>query len=57
MGRIMKKRLNIHAGTQLLIKRYREIFRIPENLNHYSKADYKVAERKFLKYALTERTV
>jgi hypothetical protein len=28
------------------------MFQIPENLNHYSKKDYKIAERKFLKYTL-----
>jgi hypothetical protein len=42
-------------GIQLLIEKYREMFRIPENLNHYSKTDLKIAERKFLKYALNER--
>jgi hypothetical protein len=40
-----------------LLKRYRKIFRIPENLNHYSKKDYEIAERKFIKYVLMEHTV
>ena len=53
----MKKELNVNTGIQLLLKKYRQIFRIPENLNHYSKEDLKVAERKFLKYSLAERTV
>ena len=40
------------AGIKSLVKKYRSIFEIPENLNHYSKTDYKIAEKKFLKYAL-----
>ena len=32
-------------GLKLLIRRYREQFRIPENLNHYSKEDYQAAEQ------------
>ena len=42
-------------GINKLLKRYREIFRIPENLNHYSSEDYRIAEKKFLKYALRVR--
>ena len=53
----MKKDLNGNTGIQLLIKKYRDTFRIPENLNHYSKIDYKNAERKFLKFALMGRPV
>jgi hypothetical protein len=41
-----------NTGLELLLQRYRRIFRIPENLNHYSKTDYQIAEKKFLKYAL-----
>jgi hypothetical protein len=44
-------------GIQLLVKKYKDMFHIPENLNYYSKIDYKTAERKFLQYKLTERTV
>jgi hypothetical protein len=33
------------------------MFQISENLNHYSEADYKTAERKFLKYALGQTKV
>ncbi|MBW1861607.1 MAG: hypothetical protein JRJ02_04445 [Deltaproteobacteria bacterium] len=53
----MKKDLNGNTGIQLLLKKYREIFRTPENLNHYSKTDYKIAERKFLKYALLQSEI
>lgn len=44
------------SGLKELLKRYRTIFRIPENVNHYSDKDYRLAERKFLKYLLEERT-
>lgn len=53
----MEKAQRENAGIQLLLKRYRNVFRIPENLNHYSKKDYEIAERKFIKYVLMERTV
>jgi len=41
------------TGMQLLVNRYRKMFRIPENLNHYSEDNFKIAERKFLKYAIS----
>jgi hypothetical protein len=50
MAKAQRKRPGIH----LLLKRYRTLFRIPENLNHYSKKDYEIAERKFIKHVLTE---
>jgi hypothetical protein len=46
-----------NAGIKSLVKKYRAMFEIPENLNHYSKADYKLAEKKFLKYAILEGKV
>jgi len=51
----MERDLKKNVGIQLLLEKYRELFRIPENLNHYSEIDYKNAERKFLKYSVTER--
>ena len=48
----MAKALKHRSGIEMLSQRYRTIFRIPENINHYSKEDYPVVERKFLKYAL-----
>jgi hypothetical protein len=51
----MKKDAKGNAGIQLLLKKYRDIFRIPENLKYYSERDYKIAERNFLKYALLEK--
>ena len=41
-----------NAGIRLLLKKYKELFRIPENLNYYSEKDYRIAEKKFIKYAL-----
>jgi hypothetical protein len=50
----MKKNLRENTGIQLLLKKYRSLFQIPENLNYYSRADFKIAEKKFLKFALME---
>ena len=35
----MKKDSRRNVGIQLLLDKYREVFRIPENLNYYSKKD------------------
>jgi len=48
----MEKNVSEKTGIQALVEKYREMFRIPENLNYYSEEDYQTAERKFLKYAL-----
>ena len=40
------------TGIELMIEKYKVIFRIPENIRHYSESDFRVAERKFLKWAL-----
>jgi hypothetical protein len=47
--------LKANRGIRALLKIYKNIFRIPENLNHYSEKDYRNAERKFLKYSLEQR--
>ena len=49
---MIQKDYRQNAGIKSLVRKYRSIFEIPENLNHYSKEDYKIAEKKFLKYAL-----
>ena len=49
----MDKKSIQETGAKLLVKRYRETFRIPENLNYYSKEDYQRAEKKYLKFCLT----
>ncbi len=53
----MGNTLRANRGIQALIKIYKNTFRIPENLNHYSEKDYRNAERKFLKYALEQRKI
>jgi hypothetical protein len=42
-----------NSGLKLLVEKYRKEFRVAENLNHYSEENYKIAERKFLKFALS----
>ena len=42
-----------NSGLKLLVDKYRKEFRVAENLNHYSEENYKIAERKFLKFALS----
>ena len=51
----MGNNLRAKRGIRALIKMYKNIFRIPENLNHYTEKDYRAAERKFLKLALEQR--
>jgi len=53
----MEKHEKKNNAFEILIAKYRKIFRIPENINHYSHKDLKIAERKFIKYALIERIV
>jgi len=53
----MKKDVKESTGIQLLVKKYKKIFQIPENLSYYSEKDYKTAEKKFLSYALLVRKV
>ena len=42
------------SSIELLVKRYRAMFKIPENQNYYSEKDYKVAERSFVKFAMEQ---
>jgi hypothetical protein len=53
LGKIMRKNLKNTNNISLLIEKYKNMFRIPENLNYYSKRDFKIAEKKYVKYALT----
>jgi len=52
----MNTELKKSSGLKSLINKYRKLFRTPENLNHYSEEEYKVAERKFLKFSLFGRS-
>jgi hypothetical protein len=53
----MDKKSRYKSGIQLLLKKYRKLFRTPENFDHYSETDFRRAERKFLKYALEQRRI
>ncbi len=53
----MAKGSTSKSGIQLLLEKYRELFRTPENLDHYLDTDLRRAERKFLKYALEQRVI
>jgi len=41
----------------LLLKKYRKIFETAEDMDHYSQRNYRIAEKKFLKYAVLERSI
>ncbi len=40
-------------GIDRIVDHYRQRFRIPENLDHYSETDYHEAERLYLRFCLT----
>ena len=43
------------SGLKVMVEKYKNMFRIPENVNYYTEEDYRLAERKFLKYLLEQR--
>jgi hypothetical protein len=45
---------NPGEGMRRIVKNIRKQFRIPENLNHYTEADFQEAEKKYLKFCLQE---
>ena len=40
-------------GLERLVEKCRDEFRRPENTDHYSKEDYRAAEKKFVRFCLT----
>ncbi|MBN1105456.1 MAG: hypothetical protein JXL84_18745 [Deltaproteobacteria bacterium] len=48
----MGEERTVERGIQSLVGEYRNAFRIPENLDYYSEADYKAAERQFVRFAV-----
>ena len=44
---------NDRQGIDRIINKYRQRFRIPENINHYSEDDFHEAERQYLRFCLT----
>ena len=49
---MQQKECKENKGMLKLLCHYKALFRTPENLNHYSEADFKAAEKKFLKFIL-----
>jgi hypothetical protein len=54
---IKKMKIQDKSGIRKLLERYRAIFRTEENRKYYGEEDYRKAERKFLKYALEQRSI
>jgi hypothetical protein len=48
----MSKDHGTTQGIELLLEKYRDEFRRPENTDYYAADDYKEAERKFIKLCL-----
>ena len=44
---------NKALGLERLVEKCRAEFRRPENIDHYSKKDYRAAEKKFVRFCLT----
>jgi len=42
-----------HQGIDRIVAKYRQRFRVPENLDHYSERDFHEAERQYLRFCLT----
>ncbi|MFP4029958.1 MAG: hypothetical protein ACLFRG_11250 [Desulfococcaceae bacterium] len=49
----MNRNVSPDIGLRRLIRRYRNEFRNPENLNHYAEEDFREAERKYIRFCLT----
>lgn len=47
---------NTDKGIRLLIQKYRNEFRLLENIGFYSENDFKEAEKKFIKFCLKGNT-
>ena len=41
-----------NQGIDRIVDRYRQQFRVPENLDHYSDNDFHDAERQYLRFCL-----
>jgi hypothetical protein len=44
---------NTNQGIRLLVQKFRDEFRRPENIYYYTENDFKEAEKKFVKFCLT----
>ena len=41
-------------GIDRIVDKYRQQFRVPENIEHYSERDFHQAERQYLRFCLTQ---
>lgn len=48
----MPSKIHGSKGIERLVKKYRQDFRIRENLDHYSGKDYERAERGYIQFCL-----
>jgi len=48
----MERNANRTTAIKSLIRKYKNQFNIPENLNYYSEMDYQKAEKRYVKYCL-----
>lgn len=48
----MDKYPNHDTGIRLLVKEYKNQFKIPENLDFYKQEDYQKAEKEYVRYCL-----
>jgi hypothetical protein len=52
MVKEVERNVNRTTGIKFLIRKYKNQFNIPENLNHYSEMDFQKAEKRYVKYCL-----
>lgn len=43
---------NTGSGIERLVRKYKEEFRIPENLEHYTSEDYSRVEKRYVTFCL-----
>lgn len=49
----MEKLMPRQTGIEALLWQHKRSFRIPENIDYYSKEDFRAAEKKYLKLCMT----
>jgi hypothetical protein len=42
----------VQEGIEQLVQQYKQDFRIPENTDHYSVEDFRLAEKQFVRFCL-----
>jgi hypothetical protein len=49
----MEKLMTRQTGLETLLWQHKRSFRIPENIDYYSEADFRAAEKKYVKLCMT----